>query len=595
MQKLFGSTYDYLTISPNQARAITHPATYVKEGTGKQAIRKIYGNGGGGVPFDQYEQQMLGQLKTKLNGMASHYPDTLLYRFLYSFRFGLDETYNGIKSHEEWLNNPSTFQLNSGSQAILDKGIIYMGGRDKKFRPSVIFQVGLIDQKNIKGEEFLAALNTVFMITQQYCFYEGFVENWIILIDTAELGLLSLPIEILKKIISTAASHYVGNLEKLYLLNPSMGLNMSWSLVSKFIDERSNKKIQFLQKKDFSKLQEYFDPSQLEVQFGGTMPKIKQYWPPQPTIQIEKPQEQQQTYQIQNYEPSVRSQRSKRSEPYNQQKYQAYQAPFKKPQQESQTLNLQESLKQEYFDSKMNLPAVQPTQQASNKLIQSRQTDERPSQLTQNFGYESSIQKPQRLEFQNVNSESSREIQHISFQDFHFASQPQSNQQSNQGKQSYRQNQNIEERQLSKFPVIEEEPYERKSQFLQQSNGYPSESKNFVEEPLDSTRFRQSQSLRKSYKQYHFSKSEFHPPYPNALPAGPVVLGATENQEEEFQKKENKQIPPPTYQQPKPQEIKPYQTAAQQQELIPPPQPGILKRTACFQARDGKYTACDIF
>ncbi|CAD8079392.1 unnamed protein product [Paramecium sonneborni] len=595
MQKLFGSTYDYLTISANQARGITHSATYVKEGTGKQAIRKIYGNGGGGVPYDQYEQQMLTQLKTKLNGLASHYPDILLYRFLYSFRFILDDTYNGIKNHEEWLNNPQTFQLNSGSQAILDKGIIYLGGRDKKFRPSVIFQVSLIDQKNIKGEEFLAALNTVFMITQQYCFYEGYVENWIILIDTAELGLLSLPIEILKKIISTAASHYVGNLEKLYLLNPSMGLNMSWSLVSKFIDERSNKKIQFLQKKDFSKLQEYFDPSQLEVQFGGTMPKIKQYWPPLPTIQIEKPQLQQLSHQIEHYEPSVRSQRSKPSEPYNQQQYQAYQAPFKKPQQEQQTLNLQESLKEEYFESKLNLPiVVQPTQQTSNKLIQSRQTEERPSQLTQNFGYESSIQKPQRLEFQNVNSESSREIQHISFQDFHFASQPQSNQQSNQGKQSYRQ-QNIEERQLPKFPVIEEEPYERKSQFLQQSNVYPNETKNFVEEPVDSSRFRQSQSLRKSYKQYHFTKQEFHPPYPNALPSGPVFLGQSENQEDQFQKKENKQIPQTNYQQPKPQEIKQYTITSQQQELQPPPQTNFLKRTACFQARDGKYTACDIF
>lgn len=39
----------------------------------------------------------------------SHYPDTLLYRFLNSFRFDLEVTYNGIKNHEEWLNNPSTF------------------------------------------------------------------------------------------------------------------------------------------------------------------------------------------------------------------------------------------------------------------------------------------------------------------------------------------------------------------------------------------------------------------------------------------------------------------------------------------------------
>lgn len=38
-----------------------------------------------------------------------HYNDSLLYRFLYSFCFSLDDTYNAIKNHEEWLNNPSTF------------------------------------------------------------------------------------------------------------------------------------------------------------------------------------------------------------------------------------------------------------------------------------------------------------------------------------------------------------------------------------------------------------------------------------------------------------------------------------------------------
>ncbi|CAD8157944.1 unnamed protein product [Paramecium pentaurelia] len=588
MHKLFGITYDYLTISPNQARTVTHPSTYIKEGTGKQAIRKIYGNAGGGVPYDQFEQQTLAQLKIKLNGLATHYPDTLLYRFLYSFRFSLDDTYNGIKNHEEWLNNPSTFQLNSGSQAILDKGIIYMGGRDKKLRPSIIFQVGLIDQKNIKGDEFLAALNTVFMITQQYCFSQGFIENWIILVDTADLGLLSLPIEILKKIISTASSHYVGDLEKLYMLNPSMGLNMSWGLVSRFIDDRSNKKIQFLQKKDFSKLQEYFDPSQLEVQYGGTMPKIKQYWPPQPTIQIEKPQLQQ-SNQIVNYEPSVRSQRSNRSEPYNQQKYQTYQAPFKKPQLEQQNLNLQESLKHEYFDSNINLPVMQPTSYASNKAIQLRQTEERPSQLTQNFGYDYSSQKQQRLEVQNTNLSTSREIQHISFQDLHFTQQSQNNQQTNQTKLSYRLN--GEEKQFPKFPVIEEESYEKKTQFLQQS----SQSKSFIEEPLDSTQFRQSQSLRKSYQQYNLSQQDFQPPYPNALPSRPLVLGPSENLEDKFQQNQNKQIPQSTYQKPKSQEIKHYQIPSQQSELQPSIQTDFLRKTANFQARDGKYTACDIF
>lgn len=79
-----------------------------------------------------------------------------------------------------------------------DKGIIYIAGRDRKMRPSIVFQCGLIDSKTIKVQDFLVALNTVFMIAQQYLFYPGHVENWLILIDTNEIGITSLPTEILK-------------------------------------------------------------------------------------------------------------------------------------------------------------------------------------------------------------------------------------------------------------------------------------------------------------------------------------------------------------------------------------------------------------
>lgn len=39
----------------------------------------------------------------------------------------------------------------------------------------------------------MAALNRILTIAQQYMFYPGKVENWIILIDTHEIGLISFP------------------------------------------------------------------------------------------------------------------------------------------------------------------------------------------------------------------------------------------------------------------------------------------------------------------------------------------------------------------------------------------------------------------
>ena len=52
------------------------------------------------------------------------------------------------------------------------------------------------------------------------------------MIDSNEIGITGLPIDMLKQIIQTAAAHYVGNLEKLYLLNPSTTLSLSWSVIS---------------------------------------------------------------------------------------------------------------------------------------------------------------------------------------------------------------------------------------------------------------------------------------------------------------------------------------------------------------------------
>jgi len=62
-------------------------------------------------------------------------------------------------------------------------------------------------------------------------------------------------------------------------MNPSRTLSLSWGLIEstnivftkiiEFIDERSRSKIQFLKKKEWPKLKEFFDPDQIEVTYGG--------------------------------------------------------------------------------------------------------------------------------------------------------------------------------------------------------------------------------------------------------------------------------------------------------------------------------------
>ena len=81
-----------------------------------------------------------------------------------------------------------------------------------------------------------------------------------------------------------ASHHFPGSLEKIYIMNPSMGLKLSWRIISAFIDEKSLRKISFTKKSDFPSLKEYFDPETLEITYGGTLPKPTEFWPPPSTI-----------------------------------------------------------------------------------------------------------------------------------------------------------------------------------------------------------------------------------------------------------------------------------------------------------------------
>jgi len=62
-------------------------------------------------------------------------------------------------------------------------------------------------------------------------------------------------------------------------MNPSMGLKLSWTIISAFIDEKSLRKIRFIKKSDFPSIKEYFDPEAFEINYGGTLPKPTEFWP----------------------------------------------------------------------------------------------------------------------------------------------------------------------------------------------------------------------------------------------------------------------------------------------------------------------------
>lgn len=83
----------------------------------------------------------------------------------------------------------------------------------------------------------------------------GHVENWICIIDTKDIGIFGMPSG-LGDIIKTMALNFVGRLHRMYVLNPSTGIDLSWKAGAAFMDDESKAKNVFLTKKTLDKLKE---------------------------------------------------------------------------------------------------------------------------------------------------------------------------------------------------------------------------------------------------------------------------------------------------------------------------------------------------
>lgn len=71
---------------------------------------------------------------------------------------------------------------------------------------------------------------------KKYMFVNYYIENWVFIIDTGNMGLLDLPINALKMIIGAMSINYCACMDKVFILNPSFGLKTSWSIVSAMMD-----------------------------------------------------------------------------------------------------------------------------------------------------------------------------------------------------------------------------------------------------------------------------------------------------------------------------------------------------------------------
>jgi hypothetical protein len=145
---------------------------------------------------------------------------------------------------------------------------MYPCGRDKYFRPIVVYNAPLIDFK-----DFELSLNaTVFALEEVKAkmFIPGQVECWNFIYDLGGLGISEIPTSTLKSVLEKISLNYGGRLFKLWIVNAPSSITMSWKIASAFMDDVTVNKIKISKKNTEKSIFDLCHPSQVEEKYGGT-------------------------------------------------------------------------------------------------------------------------------------------------------------------------------------------------------------------------------------------------------------------------------------------------------------------------------------
>ena len=243
------------------------------------SYRKIYYD----VPVLEHEKYYINKLKELINKhpeikLPDFFDDELLLRFLYADDCELDKVFKRITKYIEWSNKtfPLVIQPKSRYVEILNKGFVYVYGRDGRFRPILIFRL----VEFVKYEKIYSVQEVIYagMFLGQFIINNlllpGHIERWVLIINLRKTTLLSLP-EHIKKLLPIMNEGFISRLHKTYVIGMNFFFRILYKIVCAFLHESTVKKIKILDgRKDQSMFKE-IRKDNIEIDMGGTAPNAR--------------------------------------------------------------------------------------------------------------------------------------------------------------------------------------------------------------------------------------------------------------------------------------------------------------------------------
>jgi len=270
-------------VRPSKAAYCYQPSDddYILDRDNKNWQRLIFPEGG---PYLEYEEEIFEELEEYVhenNIIVPSFVDKRAWiRFLQANHYKIGKTVEDLLSHLTWRKETLPICLSTMQKRFLDKGLFYIHGRDKNFRPLNVFDPRVLIGVTADRDEVLMVVHFVLQFIIDNMLVPGKVDNWVGLMDLSGLSISQLPKKWLNDFIKSCQSNYKCRGVKSFLLGASWGVRAVWSIAQAFVDSKVKQKLVFHGSPKCDELIGMFHPSQIEEKFGGTAKNLDVFWPP---------------------------------------------------------------------------------------------------------------------------------------------------------------------------------------------------------------------------------------------------------------------------------------------------------------------------
>jgi hypothetical protein len=131
-------------------------------------------------------------------------------------------------------------------QSYKNSSFLFTLGKDKQFRPIVYVRLNVMRNKRkfglreeVKYSELDPTIDWVMSFIRKECFRPYFIENWIMIVDADDLGIMSFPISFFSNLLKITQVNHPACLHKMYIVNPPFSVNAIFKLLSRKVNSPS--------------------------------------------------------------------------------------------------------------------------------------------------------------------------------------------------------------------------------------------------------------------------------------------------------------------------------------------------------------------